>query len=772
MFGNFKEDTREVLMEAKVQKSLFKHPYVGSEHLVLAILNSDNEVSSKLKEYGLTYAIFKEKIIETIGYGSENNEWFLYTPLLKRVIENAILDSKESNMGVVTITHLFSSLLEEGEGIAIRILVSLDIDLDELYSEFRNRFTENSRGKKKKKLILEDLGIDLTKKALNGEIDPVIGRDKEIKRVLEILCRRCKNNPLLIGEAGVGKTAIVEELSRLIAIGEVPMQLKNKRIISISMSSFVAGTKYRGEFEERMSKVLKEVEEDDDIILFIDEIHTLVGAGGAEGAIDASNIFKPALARGKLRCIGATTIDEYKKSLEKDGALERRFQKVMVETPNREELYHILMSLKKIYEGYHHVILKDEIMETILDLSEKYIYDRHEPDRSIDVLDEVCSKVHIEDTEEMKKLFAMKKEYNALEGEKNKFIREGNFDVATKIKDKQNKIMNDINVCELTLYDKNRKEVSSSDVAEVIHEKTGIPIYEILKEDKKIVDQFQKELIEQVFGQESSIKEMVRLFKKIKLGFSDAKCYSLLLMGPTGVGKTMMSKLFAKHLVLDHVIKLDMSEYADASSISKIMGANPGYVGYDEHKNVLEQIRNHPHSVLILDEVEKAHPRVLNLFYQILEDGKITDSLSNVVRFDQVVIIMTSNIGFEEINVGFLDAKKEQAVSKLKEYFNDSFINRIDSIIVCNALKEEQVATLIHKKILALKKKYKDKLEVSIPRKIEKEIIELSNYKEYGARKIDKIIKDRVEDMIIDAILDHKEKITISSLKSKVLSSI
>ena len=331
--------------------------------------------------------------------------------------------------------------------------------------------------------------------------------------------------------------------------------------------------------------------------------------------------------------------------------------------------------------------------------------------------------------------------------------------------------MNDINVCELSLYAQNIKEVKESDVAEVIHEKTGIPIYEILRENKKIVDNFKRELKEQVYGQETAIQELVRLFKKIKLGFSDSKCYSLLLMGPTGVGKTMMSKLFAKHLVMDHVIKLDMSEYADASSISKIMGANPGYVGYDEHKNVLEQIRNHPHSVLILDEVEKAHPRVLNLFYQILEDGKITDSLSNIVRFDQVVIVMTSNIGFEETNVGFLEAKKEETVSKLKEYFKDSFINRIDSVVVCNTLKEEEITSLVHKKIATLKKKYKNKIEVVLSKKIEKEIVELTEYKEYGARKIDKIIKDRVEDIIIDAILDNKEKITIPSLKTKILSS-
>ena len=769
MFGNFKEETRQILMEAKRQKHELKHPFVGSEHLLLAILKNKNEVSDKLKEYHVTYDIFKDEILKTIGMGSENNNWFLYTPLLKRVIENAILDSRETNNGIVEVTHLFSSLLEEGEGIAIRTLISLNVDLDELYSEFRTRFT-SSTTRKKKKLILEDLGVDLTKKALEGKIDPVIGRDEEIKRVLEVLCRRGKNNPILIGEAGVGKTAIVEELSRRIAFGEVSISLKNKRIISISMSSFVAGTKYRGEFEERMSKVLKEVEEDTDIILFIDEVHTLVGAGGAEGAIDASNIFKPALARGNIRLIGATTIHEYKKYIEKDAALERRFQKVMIETPNKEEVLHILRNLKPIYENYHHVSISDEMIEFIASMSEKYIYDRFEPDKSIDILDEVCSKVHLTETKDMKKLNALKKEYENLEKEKNKCIRKSLFECATSIKEKENKIMNDINLLELNLYDKKMKTVTKEDIASIIHMKTGIPIYEILKENKKIVEQFKKEITKEVFGQEEALKELIRLFKKIKLGFSDLKCYSLLLMGPTGVGKTMMSKIFAKNLVSNHVIKLDMSEYVDSSSVSKIMGANPGYVGYDEHKNILEEIRNHPYTVLILDEIEKAHPSVLNLFYQILEDGKILDASSNVIRFDNVVIIMTSNIGFEQNSVGFRPLEKEEVTSKLREYFNLAFINRIDNIIVCNSLKEEQIKELIHKKINLLKKKYVDKIKVVVPKKIEEEILKLSDYKTFGARRIDKIMKDQLEDKIIDAILEEKEVVKIKPIVKKVLN--
>jgi ATP-dependent Clp protease ATP-binding subunit ClpC len=767
MFGNFKEDARQVLMEAKKQKALLKHPYVGSEHLLLAILNLDNDVRDKLKEYHLTYELFKEEIIKTIGYGSENNEWFLYTPLLKRIIENAILDSKETNNGVVTIEHLFSSLLEEGEGIAIRILISLGIDLDELYSEFRNRFT-SGKGKKKKKTILEELGVDLTKKALEGKIDPVIGREKEIKRILEILCRRCKNNPILIGEAGVGKTAIVEELSRLISLGEVPNLLKNKRVISISMSSFVAGTKYRGEFEERMSKVLKEVEEDDDVILFIDEIHTLVGAGGAEGAIDASNIFKPALARGNLRLIGATTTNEYKKYIEKDSALERRFQKVVIEMPSKEEVYDILKNLKSIYEGFHHVVLKDEILRTILEMSEKYIYNRYEPDKSIDILDEVCARVHLKETKDMKKLQNLKREFTSLEKKKNNFIKEGMFLEASKIKDEENKVMNDINILELNLYDRTLKEVTKEDVAQVVHMKTGIPIYELLKENKKIVDVFSKSLETKVVGQKECCKELTKLYKKIKLGFSDSKCYSLLLMGPTGVGKTMMSKLFAEGL--GNVIKLDMSEFSDSASISKFMGANPGYVGYDEHKTILDEIRNKPHSVLILDEVEKAHPKVLNLFYQILEDGKIMDSSSNVIRFDQVVIIMTTNIGFEEKTVGFRNLKKEEITSKLDEYFNTAFINRIDNILVCNSLLKEDILTLISKKIKQLKQKYHGQVKLSISKKVEMEILELSHYEEFGARKIDKIIKDKLESIIIDEILNDKTEIHIETILKKVLS--
>ena len=522
MFGNFTEEARKILTSARKEMYELKHPYIGSEHLLLALLKEKNNISKKLLEYNLDYEILKEEIIKIVGIGSKASEWFLYTPLLKRIIENSIIDSKENNNGVVTIEHIFSSLLEEGEGIAIRIMLGMNIDLEELYNEFAYKLVNRNKCKKNKKLLLEELGVDLTKKALNNELDPVIGREKEIKRVLEILSRRTKNNPLLIGEAGVGKTAIVEELSKMIASGDVPMNLKNKRIISLDMATTVAGTKYRGEFEERIRKILKEIEENDDIILFIDEIHTLVGAGGAEGAIDASNIFKPALARGKLRCIGATTIDEYKKFIETDGALERRFQKVNVETPNKETVKEILLKLKSLYEQFHLVSISDEILDLIIDLSEKYIYDRNQPDKAIDLLDEVCAKVSLTESKEFKKYNTLNKELQNILKEKNNAIIDSNFDEAAIYKEKENILMDKINKLELKLYKKNKyNDVTKEDVANVVNIKTKIPVYELLNDNITVIDKLEKNLKNTIIGQEDAIKNLMKVAKRIKLGFTD-----------------------------------------------------------------------------------------------------------------------------------------------------------------------------------------------------------------------------------------------------------
>ena len=591
MFGNFEEEARKVLVNAKKEMYELNHPYVSSEHLLLAILKGDNEISDKLKSFDLDYNRFKEEVVKIIGKGSKPSQWFLYTPLLKRIIENATVEAKENNNGVVTVNHLFASLLDEGEGVAIRILIGMDIDIDELYSEFTDKIINK---KNHKKLLIEEIGVDLNKKAMNGNLDPVTGRDEEIKRVLEILCRRCKNNPLLIGEAGVGKTAIVEELANMIVRGEVPLALRNKRIISLDMASSVAGTKYRGEFEERMNKILKEIEENDDIILFIDEIHTLVGAGGAEGAIDASNIFKPALARGKIRCIGATTTDEYKKYIEKDSALERRFQKVMIEAPSEDTVKSILMNLKEIYEGFHKVIIDEEIIDLIIHLSSKYIYNRNEPDRSIDILDEVSAKVSLKESKNLKEYGAYNKKLKEVIKNKKKAILDNDFDKASTFKNEEFDLMNKINNLELSLYKTHSRKVTKLDVAEVINMKTGIPIYEILNEKAKLIKQTEKILSKKIIGQDEAVKEVAKVAKKIKLGFND-KCYSFLFCGPSGVGKTLLARTFGNNLVGErNIIKLDMSEYKEAHSISKLIGSPPGYVGYDDNTNIFEEIRNKP----------------------------------------------------------------------------------------------------------------------------------------------------------------------------------
>lgn len=771
MFGNFTEEARKILVNAKIEMQNLKHPYVGSEHLVLAILKDKNNISKKLSTYKLDYQTFKQEIINIIGTGSQESNWFLYTPLLKRVIENAIIDSKENNKGEVTIEHLFSSLLEEGEGVAIRIMLGMNIDIDDLYNEFAHKLISGGKHKKSKKLLLEELGIDITKKAQNGEIDPVIGREKEIKRILEILSRRTKNNPLLIGEPGVGKTAIVEELARMISNNEVPRNLKNKRIISLDMATTVAGTKYRGEFEERVRKILKEIEENDDIILFIDEIHTLVGAGGAEGAIDASNIFKPALARNKLRCIGATTINEYKQYIEKDGALDRRFQRVFIETPSKETVKNILSQLRTVYEQYHLVTISDQMLDRIIELSEKYVYDRNQPDKAIDILDEVCAKVSLKESKELKEYNRLNKELKHIIKNKNEAIINNDFIKASEYKVQENNYMDKMNTLELKLCRKeNKKEVTEADIAEVIHVKTKIPVYEILNENNKIIKELETDLKKQIIGQDNAINEVLKIAKRMKLGFKEEnKCYSILFSGSSGTGKTALAKIFASHLVgTNNIIKLDMSEYSESHSVSKIVGAPPGYVGYSDNQNILEKIKTKPYSVLILDEIERAHPDIINLFLQVLDEGKMKDSKGNEIYFHNVTIIMTSNIGFHDPKIGFNNQTNDMIVTKLKDHFSIPFINRIDNIVLFENLTEQNIITLIDQKLTELKKRYQSKIKLTINQEIYEELKEEINYQEFGARKLEKTIKNKIESQIIDACIEGKKKLILETLKETV----
>lgn len=755
MISNFNEEAQEILTKAKLEMLELKHPYVGTEHLVLAILHTKNELTERLSKYNLTYQKFKKEIINVIGKGSKKSEFFLYTPLLKKVIENAIMDSKDNNNGVVTINHLFAGLLDVGEGIAIRLFMSMNLDLDNIYDEFTEKIF-NSPSTKESHLLIEELGTNINTLAKNNELDPVIGRDEEIKKIEEILCRRTKNNPLLLGAPGVGKTAIIEGLALLIEEGKVPPKLQNKQIISLDMASAVAGTKYRGEFEERMKKIITEVENNPHIILFIDEIHTLIGAGGAEGAIDASNILKPALARGKIRCIGATTTDEYKKHFEKDKALERRFQNITIEEPSIEQTREILNKLKPLYEEYHNVIITDPIIDKILSLSDKYLYNRFRPDKQIDVLDEVCSKVNIKGNENIIKLQTNLKQ---IRDKKELYIKENNIKKAYEYKIKETEYKNNITI------NNEPTTVTEKDIATVISSKAHIPVYEIIKDNKKDIEILENKLKENIIGQEEAISKLVNLAKRIKLGYKDNKCLSLLFSGSSGTGKTKLATIFGELISNQKVIKLDMSEYSDSTAISKFIGSTAGYVGYDDNKYALSQIKDHPNATIILDEIDKAHPKIINLFYQILEDGLITDAKNNQICFKNNIIIMTSNIGKNKANIGF-NTSKSSISEELKDNFNIAFLNRIDEIIKFNNLNKQNIEKIINQKLHNLENNFPN-TNITMSKNILEEILNESHYQEYGARKIDKIIKNHLENIIIDNLVNNNYNINIDSIFSK-----
>jgi ATP-dependent Clp protease ATP-binding subunit ClpC len=617
-------------------------------------------------------------------------------------------------------------------------------------------------------MLVEDFGVDLNKLALEKKVDPVIGREKELSRIIEILSRRTKNNPILIGDAGVGKTALVEELSSRIVNNNVPDFLKEKRIIALDIASLVAGTKYRGEFEERIKKILKELEETEDIILFIDEIHTLMGAGGAEGAIDASNILKPALARNKIKCIGATTTNEFKKYIENDSAFERRFQKVIIEEPNKKELKEILLRLKPIYEAFHNVVIPDFIIDKSIELSKKYLYDRKEPDKTIDLIDEVAAKVSLKESKKDKKLEKLKYELREINKQKNQAIISQDFNYASELKEQEIKILDKINKIELKKMSKQQiNEVTLEDLIKVIQVKTKIPVYELDNDNINILKRIEKEFKREIIGQDEAINRVMDVIKRIKLGFKDEmRPYSFLFVGPTGVGKTKLANLLGEKIVgHTNIIKLDMSEFSEAHSVSKIIGAAPGYVGYMDNRNVLEEVRNKPYSIIILDEIEKGHSSAINLFLQILDEGKLKDSSGNVIRFDNNIIIMTSNLGFGKNVVGF-NNQKSKTMSVLKDALGTEFVNRIDSIVIFNRLREDDIKVIINNYVKLLREKLKEKdIVIRLGKKVLDAILENSRYKEFGARRIEKIIKERVESLAIDNIIIGKKTVIIDNIK-------
>lgn len=732
MFSKFTEDAQKILIMSKREMQELKHPYVSSEHLLLSILHYANKnFLSFLEQYNLTYSSFKNKLIDVIGMGSKQTKWFLYTPLLKKIIENAILDSKDENTDV-SVEQLFLSLLEEGEGVANRIMMSMDIDLDSLYEQFSNQLIREGKSISTK-LAIEDFAVDFTEEARNGNFDPVIGRDEEICHMIEILLRRKKCNPLLIGDAGVGKTALVEELARRIVLGLVPNELKNMRILSVAISSLVAGTKYRGEFEERINKMIEELEQAPNIILFIDEIHTIIGAGGAEGAIDASNILKPYLARGKIKIIGATTKQEYMKFLEGDKAFDRRFQKIIIEEPNLENVKSILLHLKEIYENFYGIILTDDILFSVAELSERYISNGKQPDKAIDLLDESCSKLVSMNTLTNKKVQQLQLELSEIIESKNKYIVEHNFKEATLLREKEHFLQSKINRLLVKSQTSLKPTLSIDVIYDVIYSKTKIPIKKILNLNS---ESLKRELERVVLGQDEAVSI---LSKTIFSRSHDRKTpKSFLLVGKSGLGKTLLVRKFANLLYpKDAFIKLDMSEYRDSNSVSKILGSPPGYVGYQDKNTVLEKIKMHSYSVLLLDEVEKAHPSVLKLFLQVLDDGVMTTAYGDTVDFSNVVIFMTSNLGSSKESLGFLENDKSFIKKDLKDFFGPELINRIDAILYFYPFSSDVIDKVILQKI---RNKFSD-ISLEQTKSILKEIKKNCQYQEYGARKIDKLLE-------------------------------
>lgn len=666
MFDNYGIEIAEIFKKAeKIRKSL-KHPYVGSEHLLLAILNNENDISKKLKFYGLTFDIFKSELMSIVGASNKDTDFVLYTPLLKRIIENATNDAVENNGGKVTERHLFLAMLEEGEGIAIRIMLGLNIDLDSIYEEIKFSLV----GNKNNKLEVLEIGNNLNKNVDENEI--AVGREEEISLVIEALLRKKKSNPLLIGHAGVGKTAIVEELARRINKGLVPHELLGKTIVMLEMGSLVSGTKYRGEFEERLTKIIKEVMESGNIILFIDEIHTMINAGGAEGAINAADILKPYLARGDIKCIGATTTEEYYNSIYKDKALERRFYAIQVSEPSLEKTKEILLGVKEEYERHHDLTITDENITDIVELANKYIRVKSNPDKSIDLLDMICARQKIKGIS-FKELDTLNRKLESLKKEKREAIKNNDYDIATRCKEQENLLC--LQIEKLSKTTKNT--ITKQDILETLEKKTNIPI---LENKKELFLQLKNNLERNILGQNKAIQ---KILKNIWMKLNEStKPLALLLNGPSGVGKTETVKWISKSIKKSNLIRLDMSEYNLDTSINKLIGVSAGYVGYED-SFIFRSVLDNPYSIVLVDEIEKAHPRVLNLFLQIMDEGFVTSAKGEKIDFTNTMIFMTSNVVSNK-SVGYMNKEN----NSLQEFFSKEFLGRFTDVITFETLPD------------------------------------------------------------------------------------
>ena len=813
MEERYTPSAKQVLVLAQQQANYFKHQAIGTEHLLLALTMEKNGVAAKvLQSFVVTEVDVREEIEHIVGYGNLQRRgadtYLPYSPRTRYVLERAREHAKLFNVEKVGTEHILLALLEDDKTISSRILAALNIDLRKVknitYRTMGVDATTANRTRKKLALsekkqdngtpTLDELARDLTEMVRKDQIDPVVGRDNEIKRVVQILSRRTKNNPVLLGEPGVGKTAIAEGFSQKIVNGEVPDNLKNKRVMMLDMGSLVAGTKYRGEFEDRLKKIIEEIREDGNVILFIDEMHTLIGAGGAEGAIDASNILKPALARGEVQVIGATTLNEYQKYVEADAALERRFASVTINEPTPEVALTILKGLRPKYEKHHQLQITDEALESAVKLSKRYIASRFLPDKAIDLMDEAAARVRINNAQKVDKVSAIKKKLSELSQEKTEALLKEDFEKAAEIRNEELKIQEKLE--KQIQRDKDeedsnnyRVKVTAEDIAEVVSEWTGVPVTQINRSEGDRLIRLEKILHNRVIGQDEAVKAVSKAIRRARSGLKDPTrpIGSFMFLGPTGVGKTELAKALAEAMFgsEDSMIRIDMSEYMEKYTTSRLIGSPPGYVGYDEGGQLTEKVRNNPYSVVLLDEVEKAHNDVFNILLQVLDDGFLTDSKGRKVDFRNTIIIMTSNLGAtalrDEKSVGFgakdvsddYEAMAAKVRETLKKTFRPEFLNRLDETVVFHSLNKEeihQIVKLMAKNIIDRIKEQNINLKIT-PAAIDI-VAETGFDAEYGARPIRRVLQDKIEDLLSEELLagniETGATVTIGAKKGEI----
>ena len=791
-FTNSAQNVIEIAKEIAVELG---HNYIGTEHILYGLTEEENGVASRvLENQGITPENVLEEIENLIGRDDEKEITSLsFTPRTKRIIENAFVEARKLDSEYIGTEHILIGIMREADSIAVRIMLDLGINPQKLYNEIVKVLEEDENinmqdggsnknsGSYNSTPTLNQYGTDLTKEASMGKLDPVIGRKNEIERVVQILSRRTKNNPCLIGEPGVGKTAVVEGLAEKIVQGDVPELLKNKRVVTIDLSSMVAGAKYRGDFEERIKKALNEVKKAGDVILFIDEIHTIVGAGSAEGAIDAANILKPLLARGEIQLIGATTLNEYRKYIEKDSALERRFSPVTVNEPTHEETVQILKGIRDKYEAHHNIKITDEAINSAVELSTRYINDRFLPDKAIDLIDEASSKIRLTSLEEPETIKELENKIQNMNQEKEDAVKIQKFEKAAKLRDEVNSLKEELEKEKNKWKNKKTKTIpklTEEDIAKVIASWTGIPAAKITQDENKKLKNLDKELHKRVIGQNEAVEAVAKAIRRSRVGLKNPNrpIGSFLFLGPTGVGKTELSKALAESLfgTEDSIIRIDMSEFMEPHSVAKLIGAPPGYVGFDDGGQLTEKIRRKPYSVILFDEIEKAHPDVMNMLLQILEDGRLTDSQGRTVNFKNTVIIMTSNIGArlitEKKSLGFANSSdedetkeyediKKNVMAELKKELRPEFINRIDDIIVFHKLNDDEIRSIIDLLLRNVEQRLVEQgLNIKIDKSVKELIAKKGVDKEFGARPLRRAIQNIVEDKLAEEILDGNIK--------------